>query len=234
MKDFGLLIPPASKNSFYPSFIQEEPTMPCTRKIRRLLFFKMFLAMTMLVPLFPAGSQAACCLTQYFTVSVLADAMTKGGYGNVQTMLATCDEIILSGTISLITVTYDYRMINTTDYEITISQWMSGQIINSVKDTSYNICTVGVKNGVLSAPRALGGFSAFPNPFQGSVLLEFKNPINHADIRIYNASGAKVAEIKNVRGTRYTWAPAGLEKGTYIVEVASGATAHSWLVTYMK
>jgi hypothetical protein len=208
--------------------------MFCTRKIRRSLFSNMFIAMTMLVSVFPVGSRAACCLTEYFTVSVLADAMTKGGYGNVQTQLATCNEIILSGTLSVVTVTYDWKMINATDFELTMTQSMSGTIIATVKDTSHDICVSGVKNGALSAPRAMGGLSAFPNPFQGSVLLEFKNPVNRADIRIYNASGAKVAEIKNVRGTRYTWVPAGLKKGTYIVEVASGATASSRLVTYMK
>jgi hypothetical protein len=208
--------------------------MQIFQKITRSLFPKISVATLIFVSLCQVGSKAACCLTDYFTASVIADSLTASGRTNVQIKLATCDSINISGTLyGPFDLSWNYKIINAKDCELTTTQFYNGSVSTTQIDTIYNICSNAIKRDV-SAIRAKYGFSTVPNPFHTSIQFEFKNPCNIAEIRIFNANGAKIAEFNNVHSTTYTWIPNGVENGRYFVVITSGATTYSREIMYLK
>jgi hypothetical protein len=208
--------------------------MQIFQKITQSLFFKITVATMISIPLCRTESRAACCLTDHITASVIADSLTAQGLTNVQVKLASCDEIDITGTLyGPFDLDWDYKMINANDCELTTTQFYNGTVSGTKQDTIRGVCSNAVRRGI-SAMSAQYGFSAFPNPFHTSIQFEFKNPFNIADIKIFNANGAKIAEFNNVRGTTYTWTPKGMENGRYLIVITSGTTAFCREVTYLK
>lgn len=163
------------------------------------------------------GFGSNCCLSTIYNIETFKAILTSSGYTNVQTISNTCDRIAWSGTLmSVITLTYDYRLINTNDMEVTITTTTAG-VPNSVKDTTEDICIIAAEKGL---PREMVGLFSFPNPFQGTVGLTFPNPAGRADIRIFGADGAMVAEYRGVTESRFDWTPRNLPQGIYYVKIS--------------
>ena len=62
--------------------------------------------------------------------------------------------------------------------------------------------------------------SAYPNPFSDRTKIEFPNPDRRAyELSVYNMSGQKVREIRQIRDNQVILSRANLRNGFYVFEL---------------
>lgn len=100
----------------------------------------------------------------------------------------------------------------------------------------FDVVMPAVGTGVEPPPALAERMTAWPNPFNPSVTLEFALPAaGRASLRVYDAAGREVASLLDgaqpAGPRRVTWRPAGLAGGVYLARLeAPGAAATARLV----
>ena len=69
-----------------------------------------------------------------------------------------------------------------------------------------------------------GGVMLYPNPTTGEVSLASEEELSNATLRVFNAAGQLVLELKDVSGSSCTLDLSGNSAGLYFIEVSNGGT----------
>lgn len=74
---------------------------------------------------------------------------------------------------------------------------------------------------------ATTGFRIYPNPFSSHAVIQAEQPMQNALLTLYNSTGQRVLEIKNIRGQSITLSRNGLPGGLYLTGLQEEGKAAS-------
>jgi hypothetical protein len=98
-------------------------------------------------------------------------------------------------------------------------------------DSQY--CQIAIEKG-RPAMLAMGLLMAVPNPFHSEIRLSFDNPGANARLEVFDVTGTRVTERREIRGTTVSWNPARLAQGTYIAQVMTREKIFATVIHHIK
>jgi hypothetical protein len=106
--------------------------------------------------------------------------------------------------------------------EIDLGQKAAGNYTYNTPGSSDWAIYVTSRSSVKNQKKKMGiryePWHIYPNPFNGSITVEFHDTGPIPDVRIYNICGKLVGRFKNISGQKTFWKDTGLPEGIYVLK----------------
>jgi len=183
-----------------------------------------------------AGFGQSCCLTPTLD-SLVANLNSTLAVTNVSVQPgAGCDTFSVSWDFNTGQSTIIYTCAYKAD-SLSLREWhryiIDGVPFGDTAMVTANWCKIAVEKGRLSIP-GTGAITASPNPFRSEISFRFENPSGRAEISIFDVTGVRVIQIRNISGTTFSWKPANIRPGAYVVQVLARNSDYVKLISLVR